>query len=366
MTNAADWGGGVGDVWAAEWRRTDRSFAALSHVLDGMILASAPQRAFRALDIGCGAGGTSLALASARQDASILGIDLSEALVRVAKERAAALVAEDDAGRGDGVGVGSLSGVPARSAAFDPAEQSVAGSEAVTTKSVDLPTVASEQPLRAALKSGDGSDVLQSDQPTDATVRTGDIGGLHSSASRPRSLTFRAGDVLTQGAVAGPFDLFYSRHGVMFFDDPVATFAALRASARPGAKMVFSCFRDWSLNAFAREVSEALGGARPEPGPGPFAFADADHVSSILAQAGWRRASATPVDFAYRAGGGSDPVADALSFLQRIGPAASRIRMAQAEERPALIDRLATVIAARCRDGAVDFPAAAWIWSAEA
>lgn len=87
MTTAPDWQARVGDVWAAEWRRTDRSFADLSRHLDAAILAVAPASG-TAVDLGCGAGATSLALAAARPSVSVLGVDLSDALVGVAQQRA--------------------------------------------------------------------------------------------------------------------------------------------------------------------------------------------------------------------------------------------------------------------------------------
>ena len=42
MTSATDWTGRVGRTWAAEWQRTDRSFAKLSPHLDAAIRTAAP------------------------------------------------------------------------------------------------------------------------------------------------------------------------------------------------------------------------------------------------------------------------------------------------------------------------------------
>ena len=89
MTSAADWSGAVGDIWAAEWRRTDRSFAGLSPHLDAAILAVAPERG-SAVDLGCGAGTTSIALADRRPDLTITGVDISTELIRTATMHAAA------------------------------------------------------------------------------------------------------------------------------------------------------------------------------------------------------------------------------------------------------------------------------------
>ncbi|QNE31849.1 class I SAM-dependent methyltransferase [Sphingomonas sp. NBWT7] len=88
MTTAPEWQTRVGDVWAAEWRRTDRSFADLSRQLDVAIAAVAPEDG-RAADLGCGAGVTSLSLAAARPGLAIDGFDLSPALIDVARARAA-------------------------------------------------------------------------------------------------------------------------------------------------------------------------------------------------------------------------------------------------------------------------------------
>lgn len=300
MTSAGDWAAAVGDAWAREWRRTDRSLAALSRHLDAAILAAAPPGPFRALDIGCGAGGTSLALAAARRDAAIVGVDLSAELIAVARERA-----------------DSRSVLPRRR------EPGVAG----------------------RLARGPGLPPAQEHE----------------------RMAFEVGDAIAFAAGHGPFELLVSRHGVMFFDDPVAAFAGLRAAAAPGGRLVFSCFRDRALNGFAHEVGAAAG-IDPAAGdaPGPFAFADEGRVARILADAGWHDASATPVDFAYRVGAGEDPVGDALDFLQSIGPAAPAIRAAAPAARDAMLGRLAARLARRRVGDAIDFPAAAWIWSARA
>jgi SAM-dependent methyltransferase len=88
MTSANDWAGAVGDTWADEWQRTDRGFAAMTPYLDAAILAAAPEQG-RAIYIGCGAGGTSIALARARPGLKVTGIDLSSTLVDTARSRAA-------------------------------------------------------------------------------------------------------------------------------------------------------------------------------------------------------------------------------------------------------------------------------------
>ncbi|HEX8484736.1 class I SAM-dependent methyltransferase [Sphingomonas sp.] len=270
MTQAADWTGRIGDVWAQEWQRTDRSFAALTPHLDAAILAAAPSHAFRALDIGCGAGATAHALATARGDADVIGADLSEGLIAVARSRP------------------------------------------------PLPN------LRFVV--------------CDATA-----------------------------AAATPVDLYVSRHGVMFFDDPEAAFARLARAAAPGAALVFSCFAERRANRFAADLLDALGRDGDAPAgddPGPFAFADPMRVAAMLTAAGWQAAPPARVDFGYRAGEGAAAVADAVAFFHRIGSVAGLLRDAPISARAGMERGIEAACARRLNDGAVDFPAAAWIWSA--
>lgn len=166
-----------------------------------------------------------------------------------------------------------------------------------------------------------------------------------------------------------PLDLIFSRHGVMFFDDPAVAFTSLRSAARDGAGLVFSCFRAWELNPWAAEVASAAAGRTlPAPGrePGGFAFADPACVKAMLISAGWQAAEPVPVDFAYIAGEGAEPVATAFSFLSELGPAARVIEKLSEAERPAALERMRRSIEAHHEGGRVAFDAAAWIWSAEA
>ncbi len=67
MTGAGEWTGRVGGVWAKEWQRTDRSFGELTdRLLDPTALSSFSH----ALDIGCGAGEISIALATRHPNAT--------------------------------------------------------------------------------------------------------------------------------------------------------------------------------------------------------------------------------------------------------------------------------------------------------
>jgi SAM-dependent methyltransferase len=84
MTAREDWQGKTGEGWAGEWRRTDRSFGGLTERL----LARTREFPFRhALDVGCGAGELSLALARGHPQARVVGVDVSPSLVATARSR---------------------------------------------------------------------------------------------------------------------------------------------------------------------------------------------------------------------------------------------------------------------------------------
>jgi SAM-dependent methyltransferase len=270
-----DWAKASGDIWAKRWRDTDRGLAPLHPHLISAVARRAPKSPFRAFDVGCGPGSTSIAIAEACPAAAIVGCDVSPALVEVAKRRVA------DNGR-----------------------------------------------IRLII-----------------------------------------GDAETVAPNEGPFDLIFSRHGVMFFDDPVRAFRSLRSAARRGASLVFSCFQAWELNPWASELaSVAAGEALPMPGrePGGFAFADPDYVRDILNSSGWDGGKNESVEFRYVAAEGDDAVADALSFMTDIGPASRILQSLPEEDRGAASERMRAVLERQFDGNEVVFPAAAWLWTATA
>lgn len=274
MTDKSEWIGRVGDVWAEEWRRTDRAIAPLNAEL----VAAVPPGTQAILDLGCGAGSTSLALAKALPDAAITGIDLSEALVEAARGRA--------------------------------------------------------------------------------------VG---------KTLRFEVADASSWAPADGRrFDAIVSRHGVMFFDDAAAAFTHVRSLAAPGATLAFSCFRareenEWAaalIPVLARFAPDAL--AAPPPPAGPFAFADPERIRGILAAAGFAPPAIRPFDFDFVAGGGDDPVTDAVAFFRRIGPFAALLKTLDRAEGDAAVDQLRAIIGNHPQGDCVSFHAAAWIVSAHA
>lgn len=168
----------------------------------------------------------------------------------------------------------------------------------------------------------------------------------------------------------GGFDLIMSRFGVMFFDDPGAAFAHLHGRAAPGGRLAFACWQPASRNLWATLPLGVLADLLPPmpPGdphaPGPFAFADAARVAAMLETAGWADVTCHSLPFGMMIGEGDDPVAAAVQFNLRIGPAAKAVREAGIED--AARPLLAAALAAHVADGAVILPGAAWIVTARA
>ena len=271
----SDWASKSGSVWARRWRDTDAGLAGLAPHLLSAVVESAPNRPFRAFDIGCGPGSTTLDVAAACPEAEIVACDVSPDLVEVMRRRAA-----------------------------------------------DLP--------RVQVVEGDAEQVA---------------------------------------AREGPFDLFFSRHGVMFFADPVRAFTSFRAAANPAGALVFSCFQSWESNPWASELGSAAAGRElPAPGrePSGFAFADAGYVREILGSSGWSECIPREVAFDYVVGEGADAVDSALSFFTELGPASRLIESLPEQDRSDAVERMRSVIERHFSGNAVTFTAAAWIWSARA
>lgn len=165
-------------------------------------------------------------------------------------------------------------------------------------------------------------------------------------------------------------DLVLSRHGVMFFPDPVAAFTNIRQNVAPNARLIFSCFRAIEDNPWAMGLMNLLPAGTSETPqsmvPGPFAFANCDDVTDMLTSAGWRDVEFEAVDFAYVAGTGPDPTADAKSYFLTIGPAARAAAQMTAPQRDEFLPRLEQFIAKHRDDDLVAMLAGAWIVSARA
>jgi len=222
---ATYWNGEAGRRWTDLQESQDRMFAPITAAL---FEAAAPKAGERVIDVGCGAGETTLRAAALTGDA--LGVDVSERLLARARDR----------GRG----------AAARFALADATAYDFSGEAA---------------------------------------------------------------------------DLMISRFGVMFFAEPAKSFANLRRGLKPGARLVFVCWRAPDLNpVLLLPYAAAMPHLPPQPAPppdapGPFAFADEIRVRGILEAAGFVGVSFDARDFQLDVADG-EGLAGALEKTLAIGP----------------------------------------------
>jgi SAM-dependent methyltransferase len=185
------------------------------------------------------------------------------------------------------------------------------------------------------------------------------------------TVEFLLADAATHVFEAGTADLLFSRFGVMFFGDPTAAFANLRRGLKPGARVVFACWREPQLNPWmmvplnaAYEHVPRLPKLGPED-PGPFSFGDAARVERILTGAGYENVSLEPVEVAMdlACGNGLDA---AVSFVLEIGATSRALQDQPAELRTKAAESIRKALSSYVQGDTVPLPAAVWIVRATA
>jgi SAM-dependent methyltransferase len=187
------WNGATGAVWTAWADRFDAGVAAHhAAFLDAAEIAPAEA----VLDVGCGAGRTSLDAARAAVNGPVTGVDIAAGLLTIARHRAVE------------------SGVP--------------------------------------------------------------------------NVVFREADAQVHPFPPAEYDVVVSRHGSMFFADPVAAFANLATGLRHGGRLVLLTWRGIEHQEWMRSFL-AVAGVRNSPptdAPSPLSLSEPDRVHRILGAAG--------------------------------------------------------------------------------
>jgi SAM-dependent methyltransferase len=179
-------------------------------------------------------------------------------------------------------------------------------------------------------------------------------------------VSFIDADAQIYSFAPGSFDAVFSRFGVMFFADPVAAFANLRAALSPGSgRLAFVCWRELKDNQWM-QVPAAAGmqhlppQPRPDPeAPGPYAFADPERVKRILAQAGFVEIETAPYDTKVNLG----PLDSAIEQAVRIGPL-GRLLNEHPDAVDAVVETLRQTLSQFNSETGVTMDAAVWIVTA--
>lgn len=190
-------------------------------------------------------------------------------------------------------------------------------------------------------------------------------------AGRDLPIDFVLADATVHAFEPHGADLLFSRFGVMFFADPVASFLNMRKALRAGGRVVFGCWQEARKNSWMMLPLQAayqhvprLPEVNPDD-PGPFSFAREDRVRRILSEAGFSAIviEAADISIDIAAGRGLDAaVGGALS----IGPVSRALN----GQSPDLVTAVANAIRAALeplqQGGTIPLGAAIWIVTATA
>ena len=137
----------------------------------------------------------------------------------------------------------------------------------------------------------------------DLSKRMLDVARARVASRGITNLDFLQSDAQTHSFEPDTADLIISRFGVMFFSDPIASFANIASALRPRGRLAFACWQAPIVNEWILVPGLAAiryFGPLPVPqsgAPGPFAFAEKDHVVGLLSAAGFVNISLAPVQF---------------------------------------------------------------------
>lgn len=162
------------------------------------------------------------------------------------------------------------------------------------------------------------------------------------------------------------YDVAMSSFGAMFFSDPVAAFANIGRSLRPGGSLVMLVWRDLARNEWVEAVRTALAAGRdlpvPPPGAaGPFGLADRRIATQRLEDAGYRHVDFTSIDEPIRFG---RDAGDAYSFVSTFGITSGLTADLDTSARDAALERLHRTLEDHETADGVLFRGSAWLISA--
>ena len=178
-------------------------------------------------------------------------------------------------------------------------------------------------------------------------------------------VTADAGSVTLDDA---PFDRILSRFGIMFFRDPPAAFANLRALLKRGGRADFAVWappaENPAVSALPKAAAKHLNLPPVDPlAPGPFSLCDRDHFNGLLAGAGF-----TGIAFEKWQGdvhlGGKVGARDAALFAMNSSMLADIVAEQPEAIREAIIDDLQAMFEPFDGPEGVAIPSAVWLVTA--
>lgn len=183
------------------------------------------------------------------------------------------------------------------------------------------------------------------------------------------TVDFLRADAASHAFEPDAWDFLFSRFGVMFFDNPVAAFANLRAALAPGGRLAFCCWQrlednPWTLVPLRAALEHLPPPEPPAPGaPGPFAFADRERIGRVLRDAGFADISIQHQDVTMSWGSGGE-LAQTTRELLNIGPVGRLLADRDESMRGRVYASAAEALAPYYADGRLSLPGATWFVTA--
>jgi hypothetical protein len=180
------------------------------------------------------------------------------------------------------------------------------------------------------------------------------------------NVAFGKTDAATQD-LTPDHQLIFSRFGVMFFADPVAAFANLRAGLTEDGRLVFVCWQAPRANPWVsiagRVIQPFLAESEaPDPrAPGPFAFADEDYLRGILEQAGYANIVLDGINIDLHIG---DDLESAMQSQGEVGPVARALAELEGDKKEQALTAVREAFTPLLTDAGLNLGAAVWLVSA--
>jgi SAM-dependent methyltransferase len=180
------------------------------------------------------------------------------------------------------------------------------------------------------------------------------------------NVTFEQADAQVHPFPEGTFDVAVSEFGAMFFADPVAAFANIGLSLRPGGRLALIAWRELAENEWLAAIRDvlAMGRMLPMPAdgaPGPFGLADRERTDRILAAAGFEDIGFEKVEEPISLGADAD---DAFWFESTFGMGRWLTEDLDDAGRAAALEALHACLRAHETSDGVLFGGSAWLVTA--
>lgn len=126
----------------------------------------------------------------------------------------------------------------------------------------------------------------------DLSSRMIEIARQRAESEQVANASFQQADVQIHPFSHHSFDIAISRHGAMFFGDPVAAFTNIARALRPGGRIVLLTWQPFERNEWIDAFFTILAAGRelpipPSDAPSSLALSDPDRVRSLLSAGGF-------------------------------------------------------------------------------